>query len=355
MVANGPPYSDAERVVLMLIYEHHEDLSSDQATKVFNTVFNNQTRSRISLILTWHGRHASDQQEAWNRLRDQPQAGHDLATRKQWLKTINAAVEQLDRPLEGKPQRPATAQWNDNMRLVLFLLIKDTSVDACTRKRIFNTIFQDVLTDQGVAPLSKEALRAQWGLRKRMRKTSGEGSQGEGEKTAVAQRWQRIIDRVRTGEDQANVVRWQNMIEEQKEESEEDEGEAEPQQSGRGERPSIAAHPQGLEDGAPTTVMGKSRGKAIVKAVVKEDNIQEDVPEASRQFQEGGGDIVTPIQHSLLLQRAIIEDVLRSSGPERAAEVRRLFEKFNRNTLDVAKMAVRLLRTDQALQKRKRQ
>lgn len=138
MVANGPPYSDAERVVLMLIYEHHEDLTSHQAAKVFNTVFHNQTRSKISLILTWHGRHHSDQQEAWNRLRDQPQAVHDLATRKQWLQTINTAVEQLeDQPSEKKPQRAPVAQWNDNMRLVLYLLIKDTPGDPSKRTNIF--------------------------------------------------------------------------------------------------------------------------------------------------------------------------------------------------------------------------
>jgi hypothetical protein len=251
MVSNGPPYSDAERVVLMLIHEHHEDLTSDQVTKVFNTVFNNQTRSRISLILTWHSRHSSDQHEAWTRLRDQPQAGHDLATRKQWLQAINTAVEQLDPPTEKKPQRaptaqwsdntavqqldqpsekkaqrPPTAQWNDNMRLVLYLLIIDVPGDPNTRTRIFNVLFRDELARQGVAPLTKEALNAQWGLRNRKRKANGEGHQAESEKTRVAQKWQRIIDSAETGEDQANVALWQNKIKEQKEKSEEDEGEA---------------------------------------------------------------------------------------------------------------------------------
>ena len=229
-MAGSPSYSDAERVVFMLIFEHHEDLAWHEVTQVFNMVFNQKTRSRSSLVSAWNGRLNADQQEVWNRLRNEPQGGHDLATRQQWAETIDTAVEQLDRPPK-KPQRPRTAQWNDDMRLVLYLLIKDTSVGASERIKIFNALFRDLLAGQRVAPLTKEALRAQWGLRNRMRRNNGEAQQAESEKTAVAQTWQRIIDGPQTEEEQAIVAHWQEAIKEQREKPQEDEGEVDAEQA----------------------------------------------------------------------------------------------------------------------------
>lgn len=138
-MADGPPFSDEERLVLVLIWKYHGYLPWPQATMVFNTVFKHQIRSETSLVSAWYGRDNNDQQEAWDRLRAEPHAGHDLATHMQWVQTIytavaqlgvnlypavqqphinvNPAVGQLHRPKE-KPQRTPRVQWDDEMRLV---------------------------------------------------------------------------------------------------------------------------------------------------------------------------------------------------------------------------------------------
>jgi hypothetical protein len=236
-MAGGNFYSDDERVVLMLIFERHADLTWPEATRVFNTVLNHQIRTEGSLVSAWYARRNGDQQEAWNRLRDDPQTGPGLATRQHWLQVIDTAVEQLGRPSK-KPQRPPHAQWSHDMRLVLSLLVQDTSLDPKKRTRVFNALFQNVLAEQGVAPVSRNALSSQWGLRNKKRKEDEESQQAESTKLSVPPHWQRIIYGPHTEEHQADVVKWEEKIKEQKvilgysphqassEKSHQDEGEA---------------------------------------------------------------------------------------------------------------------------------
>ena len=372
-MADGSPYSDDERVVLMLIFQYHAELAWHQATKVFNTVFKEKTRSQQSLVSAWFSRRNRDQKEAWNRLLDEPQAGHDLATRRQWLQTIDTAVAQLDiKPAVSqpdinpdveeldqpgkKPQRPPALLWNHDMRLVLYLLIRDTSLDRNKRTAVFNALFRDVLANQGVAPVSRNALNSQWGHRKERRKDEDQDRQAEGTESTIAENWQRVINGPQTKEEQANVAKWNKAIKEQKislgyppdqqpskkpQEGEKEICEHEP----KGNQENFDMH----EDGVPATALRESGGEAVTTEVGDQVNIQQ----VGSTAQEIGGGIVTPVQYRYQAQRAIVNDLHRSS-PGDAAEVRRLFQQYNQSTLDLARLAVYLHQVNQTLQNRKR-
>lgn len=219
-MADGSPFSDDERLVLVLIWKYHGYLPWDQATMVFNTVFKHQTRSETSLVSASYGSHNNDQQEAWDRLRAEPHAGHDLATHMQWVQTVNTAVAQLGVNLyppvqqpgvdvnpavaqlhqpKEKPQRTPRVQWDDEMRLVLHLLVPDPTLNPEKRTVVFNALFQDVLAARGVASVSEEKINSHWSQRNGKRKDK-EGRQAVGTKPTMVQKWQRIINGPQTTE-----------------------------------------------------------------------------------------------------------------------------------------------------------
>jgi len=379
---------------------------------VFNTVFKHQTRSETSLVSAWYDSHNNDQKEAWDRLRAPPQAGPDLATHMQWVQTVNTAVGQLGatlypavqqphvnnvnpavgqlhRPKE-KPQRTPRVQWDDEMRLVLHLLVPDPTLNPEKRTVIFNALFRDVLAGQRVAHVSEEKTNSHWSRRNEKRKVN-EGHQAESTKPTMAQKWQRIINGPQTREEEANLAKWRKAIEEQKarlgylpaqkpskksqqanvnkwknvieeykasldhlpaqkrskksQQVEEKIRERKPE--GNQGKASVDMHED--VDGVLATAVGDSGGETTATAVGTEDNIQENGPGDGRTAQEGGGDVTASVQYRFQVQEAII-DLLHRSSPEDAAEVQQLFQRFNRNTVELGIASLRLLRVRQALQ-----
>lgn len=207
----------------------------------------------------------------------------------------------------------------------------------------------------------------------------------------MAQKWQRIINGPQTTEERANVAKWKKAIEEQKarlgflpaqEPSKKSQqanlnkrkNAVEEQKARLGylpaQKPSRKSQqveekirerkPEGNQgkasvdmhedvDGVLATAVGDSGGETTATAVGTEDNIQENGPEDGRTAQEGGGDVAASVQYRFQVQEAIVDRLHRSS-PEDAAEVQQLFQRFNRNTLDLGIASIRLLRVRQALQ-----
>jgi hypothetical protein len=249
------------------------------------------------------------------------------------------------------------------MRLVLHLLVPDPILNPEKRTVIFNALFRDVLAGQGVAHVSEEKINSHWSRRNEKRKDN-EGHQAESTKPTMAQKWQRIINGPQTTEERANVAKWKKAIEEQKarlgflpaqepskksQQVEEKIRERKPE--GNQGKASVDMHED--VDGILATAVGDSGGETTATAVGTEDNIQENGPEDGRTAQEGGGDVAASVQYRYQVQQAIIDHLHRSS-PEDAAEVQRLFQQFNRSTLNLGIESLRLLQVGQALQKLKR-
>jgi hypothetical protein len=233
-MARGGRFTADNRLVLLLICHLYPAVSWAVAAEVFNLVFSGDHPRTVHALQQQMHHRRTDQRQAW----DDAWANDTLrnSRRRDVEKSFDEARDPDRKERVTKESLNNFGKWTHDMRRVCDLLMKDKSLNAREKTRIWNALFREERKKKDLGDATVAALNSNYRKRNDRDEAKDKGVEVEDEEEeeevegpprkkrkayhrekkglSVAESWAIILDDFMDEQEQRSVKSWQEKIEE---------------------------------------------------------------------------------------------------------------------------------------------